>query len=97
MALDLLQKPGHALSALIFVPLRRAIRVKDVSIPGFLLPYLVLNNIVEGTDQNRQDLENELLAILEYQPPAESQMRTDDIKLCIEVGFSLLSDSTFLC
>jgi len=97
MSLDLLQKPGHTLSSLIFVPLRRAIRVKDVSIPGFLLPYLVLNNIIEGTDQNRRELENELLAILEYQPPAESSIRTDDIKLCIEVIFPSRSDSIFLC
>jgi serine/threonine-protein kinase ATR len=85
MALDLLQKPGSPLSDLIFVPLRRAIRMKEVSIPGFLLPYLVLNNIVEGSDQNRQDLAQELLAILQYQPSAESQKHTEDIKLCIEV------------
>jgi serine/threonine-protein kinase ATR len=85
MALDLLQKPGSPLSDLIFVPLRRAIRMKDVSIPGFLLPYLVLNNIVEGSDQNQQDLAQELLAILQYQPSAESQKHTEDIKLCIEV------------
>jgi serine/threonine-protein kinase ATR len=85
MALDLLQKPGSPLSDLIFVPLRRAIKMKDVSIPGFLLPYLVLNNIVEGSDQNREDLAQELLAILQYQPSAESQIHTEDIKLCIEV------------
>lgn len=86
MALDLLQKPGNITSDLVFMPLRRAIRIKDISIPGFLLPYLFLNNIVEGTDQNRQDLGQELLAILEYQPSPESQMRTDDIKMCIEVS-----------
>jgi serine/threonine-protein kinase ATR len=84
-ALDLLQKPGSPLSGLIFLPLRRAIRIKDISIPSFLLPYLVLNNIVEGNDQNRKELGQELLGILEYQPPAESQIRTDDFKLCIEV------------
>ena len=85
LALDLLQKPGGTLSGIIFMPLRRAIRIKDISIPSFLLPYLVLNNIVEGSDENRNELGQELLGILEYQPPAESQMRTDDIKLCIEV------------
>jgi serine/threonine-protein kinase ATR len=85
ISLDLLQKPGSHLSDLIFVSLRRAIRVKDLSVPSFLLPYLVLNNVVEGSDQNRHELGQELLAILQYQPSAESQMHTDDLKLCIEV------------
>jgi serine/threonine-protein kinase ATR len=85
LALDLLQKPGEPSSGIIFMPLRRSIRVKDTSIPSFLLPYLVLNNIIEGTDQNREELGQELLEILGYQPPAQSEVRTDDIKLCIEV------------
>jgi serine/threonine-protein kinase ATR len=85
IALDLLQKPGNPLSELIFLPLRRAIRLKDISIPSFLLPYLVLHNIVEGSDLNRQELGSELLGILEYQPPGETQSLTDDFKLCIEV------------
>lgn len=90
LALDLLQKPGEPSSGIIFMPLRRAIRVKDTSIPSFLLPYLVLNNIIEGTDQNRQELGQELLGILGYQAPAQSEVRTDDIKLCIEVVFRIL-------
>lgn len=85
LTLDLLQKPGNSLSSLIFPPLRRAIRMKDISIPGFLLPYLVLNNILEGTDLNRQELVSELLSILKYQAPPESQLRLDDLKSCIEV------------
>lgn len=91
IALDLLQKPGNPLSELIFLPLRRAIRLKDISIPSFLLPYLVLHNIVEGSDLNRQELGSELLGILEYQPPGESQSLTDDFKLCIEVWQLFLS------
>ena len=94
--LDLLDKPFNPNTALIFPPLCRAIRIKDVSIASFLLPYAILHVIVEGTDQHRQEVGEELLGILQYQAPAESHIRREDLKLCVEVSnifevkFSLL-------
>lgn len=85
-ALDLLQKPFHVCTQLIFPPLCRAIRIKDVSVASFILPYLVLHVVVDGTDKNREDIGAELLSVLEYDVPAESSIRREDMKSCIEVA-----------
>lgn len=83
--LDLLQRPFNFNTKLIFPPLCRAIRIKDLSIAAFLLPYVTLHVIVDGTNQNRKEIGEELLSILQYEAPPNSQMRKDDMKLCIEV------------
>jgi serine/threonine-protein kinase ATR len=85
--LDLLQKPFHLCTQLIFPPLCRAIRIKDVSVASFILPYLVLHAIIDGTDKNREDIGAELLSVLEYDVPAESPIRREDMKSCIEVCY----------
>lgn len=84
--LDLLQKPFNFNTNIIYPPLCRAIRIKDVSVANFLLPYVVLHVIIDGTDQHRKEIGEELLGILMYQAPAESQIRKEDIQLCVEVG-----------
>ncbi|PBP17844.1 phosphatidylinositol 3 [Diplocarpon rosae] len=89
-SLDLLQKPFHMCTDLIFPPLCRAIRIKDVSVAGFILPYLVLHVIVDGTDKHREEIGAELLSILEYEVPTESQIRREDMKPCIETVFRIL-------
>ncbi|OWP07483.1 protein kinase rad [Marssonina coronariae] len=88
--LDLLQKPFHMCTDLIFPPLCRAIRIKDVSVASFILPYLVLHVIIDGTDTYREEIGAELLSILEYECPAESQIRREDMKSCIETVFRIL-------
>ncbi|KAK6580379.1 hypothetical protein PZA11_007401 [Diplocarpon coronariae] len=88
--LDLLQKPFHMCTDLIFPPLCRAIRIKDVSVASFILPYLVLHVIIDGTDTHREEIGAELLSILEYECPAESQIRREDMKSCIETVFRIL-------
>jgi len=83
--LDLLQNPLNNNTVLLFPALCRAIRIKDISIASFLLPYVVLHATVLGTDQIRQDIGGELLRVLQYQVPANSKVRTGDVKLCVEV------------
>ena len=85
--LDLLRKPFNANAELIFAPLCRAIRIKDISIASFLLPYVALHVILEGSDQHRQEIGEELLCVLRYQATDESKVRKDDLKLCSEVRF----------
>jgi len=85
-SLDLLQKPFQFSTNLIFPPLCRAIRIKDVSVASFILPYLVLHIVVDGQDTHRQQIGNELLSILKYEATAESEGRRQDLKLCIEVS-----------
>lgn len=83
--LDLLQKPYNVNAEIIFAPLCRAIRIKDISVASFLLPYVILHVIVEGKDQQRQEIGEELLAVLQYQSTGDSHTKREDIKLCSEV------------
>lgn len=85
-ALDLLQNPFNNNAMLLYPAFCRAIRIKDTSVASFLLPYVILHVIVLGDDQNRQNIGNELLCVLEYQVPANSKVRKEDIKLCVEVS-----------
>ena len=84
--LDLLQKPLNLNAELIFAPLCRAIRIKDISVASFLLPYVVLHVVVEGTDQHRQEIGGELLGVLKYQGKTDSHIKREDVKLCSEVS-----------
>jgi serine/threonine-protein kinase ATR len=83
--MDLLHKPLNANADLIFTPLRRAIRIRENSVAEFLFPYVALHVIVEGTDRNRKDIGEELLAILRYQITAESTVKREELKMCSEV------------
>ncbi|KAF4624113.1 hypothetical protein G7Y89_g14062 [Cudoniella acicularis] len=89
-ALDLLQKPLNNNALLIYPILFRAINMRDLSIASFLLPYLVLHVLVLGTEENRQDIGNELLRILRYEPEPDSKVRREELKLCIEAVFRIL-------
>lgn len=84
--LDLLQKPLNTNATFIFPPLCRAIWIKDISIANFLLPYVVLHVVVEGTDENRREIGEELLAVLGYQIASDNNIRREDIKSCSEVS-----------
>ncbi|QSZ36964.1 hypothetical protein DSL72_009056, partial [Monilinia vaccinii-corymbosi] len=88
--LDLLQKPKNLNAELIFAPLCRAIRIKDLSVASFLLPYLVLHLVAEGSDQERDNISAELLGILEYEPSSTSHIKQEELKLCSEAVFRVL-------
>ncbi|SZF04158.1 unnamed protein product [Blumeria hordei] len=88
--LNLLRTPLTKAAKHIFPPLCRAIRIKDISIARFLLPYLVLHVIVAGVEQQRNDIGKELLAVLTYKLPSDSNIRREDLKLCIEIVFRIL-------
>ncbi|EDN95718.1 hypothetical protein SS1G_11597 [Sclerotinia sclerotiorum 1980 UF-70] len=88
--LDLLQKPKNHNAELIFTPLSRAIRIKDLSVASFLLPYLILHIVAEGTDGERDTIGAELLGVLEYEPPSTSHIKQEELKLCSEAVFRVL-------
>lgn len=84
--LELLHKPFSMFSELVFPPLRRAIKIRNLSIASFLLPYVALHVIVEGTDQDREEIVNELLGVLKCQPTSEIKIQEEDLKMCSEVS-----------
>ena len=90
--LELLYKPYNLYARLVFPPLRRAIKIRNLSIANFLLPYIVLHVIAEGSDQDREQIVEELLGVLKYQATAELKIQEEDLKMCSEVrspSFSL--------
>ncbi|KAI9640177.1 serine/threonine-protein kinase M1 [Ciborinia camelliae] len=88
--LDLLQKPKNLNAELIFAPLCRAIRIKDLSVASFLLPYLILHVVAEGSDQERDNIGAELLGILKYESTSTSHIKQEELKLCSEAVFRVL-------
>lgn len=86
--LDLLHKPQNLFAQIIFDPLCRAIRVKDLSVAIFLLPYLVVHVTLgdKCTKQEKNAVWDELLIILKQDVPENaSYTEREDRKLLCEV------------
>lgn len=87
--LDLLQKGQNPHAQLLFEPLTRVIRVKDISVAEFLLPYLVVHVVVGDTisDEERNSITSELLNVLQNQPADHATYaEREDMKLYCEVS-----------
>ncbi|KAI1392547.1 phosphatidyl inositol 3-kinase [Hypoxylon trugodes] len=72
--LDLMRKPQTPFAGLIFDPLCRVIRIKDLSIAEFLFPYVVLHIVVgeDATEELRTNVLNELLNVLKHEVPVDA-------------------------
>ncbi|KAJ4298728.1 serine/threonine-protein kinase M1 [Collariella sp. IMI 366227] len=82
--LDLLRNGQNLFSQAVFEPLCRLIKVKDLAVTEFLLPYVVLHVIAgqEQKDDFREKVSAELEAILKYQPPeTASYVEKEETKL----------------
>ncbi|RYP77529.1 hypothetical protein DL771_001102 [Monosporascus sp. 5C6A] len=91
--LDLLRRPQNGFASLIFEPLCRVIRVKDLSIAEFLLPYLVLHIVIgeNTTGEVRNNVLHELLSVLQHELSHEaSYAEKEDKKLYCEAVFRVL-------
>lgn len=88
--LNLLYKGQNMFAKLIFEPLCRAIRVKDLSVAIFLLPYLVVHITLgqSSTKEEKDAVWNELLLVLQQELPDNASHRErDDRRLYCEVGY----------
>lgn len=70
IVLDLLRKGQTPYADMIFEPLARVIRVRDVIIAEYLLPHLVLHLLLgsRSSKKEKDDVLGELLNILKHQP-----------------------------
>lgn len=94
--LILLHKGHNLFAQILFEPLCRAIRVKDLSVAIFLLPYLVVHitlahqNEAVGVEVAREEKDavwNELVLILQQDvPESASYLEREDKKLFCEVS-----------
>lgn len=90
---DLLRKGQHPQAQLLFEPLSRLIRVKDLSIAEFLLPYLVLHVLLGPTssEEEKQQILIELINILEHEPPiTATYMEREDMRKYCHAVFRIL-------
>jgi hypothetical protein len=79
------------LADLIFEPLTRVIRVKDLSTAEFLLPYLVLHILLgsRSRDVEKEQVIGELAGILEQQPLQDSSYaQREDMKRYFHVSIA---------
>lgn len=86
--MDLLRRGQNWHADLIFGPLARTIRVKDVAVAEFLLPYLVLHVIIgnRSTRKDRDNIIGELVGILQHQLAEDAPYaEREDTKLYCEV------------
>jgi serine/threonine-protein kinase ATR len=70
LVLDLLRSGQNTNSGILFRPLQRLIKVRDLSVTEFLLPYVVLHHVV-GCDRPESVVNNiiaEMVMVLQYQP-----------------------------
>ncbi|KAH8156902.1 hypothetical protein CIB48_g11345 [Xylaria polymorpha] len=93
LTLDCLRNPQTPFAMLIFEPLCRLIRVKDLSIAEFLFPYLIIHIILgeEIPEKERMLVLSEPLKVLEYELPTDaSYAEKEDRKLYCEAIFRFL-------
>lgn len=89
---DLLRHPQNANASLLFEPLARVTRLKDPSVPEFLLPYVVSHLIIsdETPQELRENVTKELTSILHYElPPTATPGERQEMKFFYEVCFFL--------
>lgn len=72
--IDLLRKGQHAHADMLFEPLTRVIRVKDLSTAEFLLPYLALHVLLgpRSTEVERDRVVGELMSVLKHRPAEDA-------------------------
>lgn len=90
LVLDLLQRPKGDNAKHIFSVLSRVIRGYDVSIARFILPFILANVVLGGTDTEARDIGEELLAVLNCDIESSSQAEADSVESCSENVFEVL-------
>ncbi|KAK4219053.1 hypothetical protein QBC37DRAFT_469608 [Rhypophila decipiens] len=91
--LDLLRNGQNVFSQIVFEPLCRLIKVKELAVAEFLLPYVTLHVVVghEQSSEFRDKVAGELNAILQYQPPeSASYGEREQTKLLYEAVFRII-------
>ncbi|KAG9015870.1 serine/threonine-protein kinase M1 [Tulasnella sp. JGI-2019a] len=74
----------------IFDVFRNVVRHQDVSVARHLLPHLLLNGIISGTDEDRDSIRSEIVAVLEDQVKPRAESSADGRLLSAQTIFSLM-------
>lgn len=82
---DLLTKVQGDNPSAIFTICSRIIKGQDIAIPHFILPYVTLNVVISGTDIDRKQVLQELLAIVERSETPGNSLELETLRECSEV------------
>ncbi|KAG8865167.1 serine/threonine-protein kinase M1 [Tulasnella sp. 330] len=74
----------------IFEVFRNVVRHQDVSVARHLLPHLLLNGIISGTDGDRDSIRTEIVSVLEDQVKPRAGSSADGRLLSAQTIFSLM-------
>ncbi|KAL4923269.1 protein kinase MEC1 [Aspergillus undulatus] len=86
-----LLQSGHGDNARsVFGVCSRIIKGQDISIASFLLPFAALHRVVGGTEEEKDDLQNELMHILAHPLPEARNEVHETILLCSQSVFEVL-------
>ena len=86
---DLLRKGVGENPQMIFPVFALLIRTQEISISSFLLPFAVLNIIIDGTEHQKLEIGKELLEVLSHSLPEGTTTIRDNIILCSQVSHFL--------
>jgi serine/threonine-protein kinase ATR len=82
----LLHRGNGENAQMVFPVLSRVIWGHDITIPSFLLPFVVLNVVVGGSDDESKDILTEFLEVLSSDMDEALPFQREDIKQCSEVN-----------
>lgn len=85
---DLMFKAKGDNPKMIFPLIARLVRTNDTAIANYLLPYVALNVVLDGTVKETEGITQEFLAVLQCQTSSNAQLET--AKQCGETVFSVL-------
>ncbi|KAJ5770783.1 uncharacterized protein N7511_002834 [Penicillium nucicola] len=87
---DLLQTGNGDNAKMVFSISSRVVKGQDISISSFLLPFAVLNRVVGGTEQEKQDLQCELMRVLSHPVPETNNNARETIISSSQSVFEVL-------
>jgi len=85
-AVDLIMKIGDENAKQIFIPCKNVVKSEDINISIYLLPYLVLNVLINGTDEFRNEIYTEMMSVLNDNQEGSSFIYDEQKLLCTQVN-----------
>jgi len=89
-AVDLIMKIQDENAKKIFTPCKNVVKSEDINISIYLLPYLVLNVLIDGTDNYRDEIYSEMMSVLNDNQEGSSFIYDEQKLLCTQTIFSVI-------
>jgi serine/threonine-protein kinase ATR len=95
LVVNFLHKPNKEIKQELFVTISRVIMWHDLNIASFMIPYVVQNVVIDGSDTDVEEIKSEMQAIIEYDIDSLNEAEVSNVKQCSEVRLGLLALDSF--